>query len=80
VAWRSANAKINKESLTLLGWTVNISKEYMEDYNWVMFTHAMDFFKKHVNLKKLIPEHFFTSLFYDLSIKDLVTFSNLLST
>jgi hypothetical protein len=51
----------------------------MEDYNWAMFTHAMNFFKEHVNLKKLIPQHFFTSLFYDLSIKDFVTLNNLLS-
>jgi len=32
------------------------------------------------NLKKLIPEHFFTSLLYDLSIKDLVTLGKLLLT
>jgi len=32
---------------------VNISKEDMEDNNWVMLTHAMDFFKDHeeYNLK-----------------------------
>jgi hypothetical protein len=24
----------------------------MEDYNWAIFTHAMDFFKVHANLKK----------------------------
>jgi hypothetical protein len=34
----------------------------MEDYNWVMFTHAMDFFKEHVSLKKPIPKQNFTSL------------------
>jgi len=51
----------------------------MEDYNWAMFTHATDFFKEHVNFKKLIPQHFFTSLLYDLLIKDLVTLNNLLS-
>jgi hypothetical protein len=51
----------------------------MEDYNLVMSTHAMDFFKKHVNLKKSILEHFFTSLLNYLSIEDLLTLGNLLS-
>jgi hypothetical protein len=51
----------------------------MEDYNLAMFTHAMDFFKECVNLKKLIPEHFFISLFNYLSIEDLITLGNLLS-
>jgi hypothetical protein len=37
------------------------------NYHWAMFTHAMNFFKKHASLKKLILEHFFTSLFNDLS-------------
>jgi hypothetical protein len=44
-----------------------------------MFTHAMDFFIKCVNLKKLAIKHFFTSLFNNLSTKDLVTLGNLLS-
>jgi hypothetical protein len=44
----------------------------MEDYNLAMFTYAMDFFKEHVSLKKLVLEHFFTSLLSDLSIEDLV--------
>jgi hypothetical protein len=35
--------------------TANISKDDMKDYNLVMFTHAMGFFKEHVSLKKLIP-------------------------
>jgi hypothetical protein len=52
----------------------------MEDYNLAMFTHAMDFFKEHTNLKKLIPKHFFTNLLNNLSIEDLVTLGNLLST
>jgi hypothetical protein len=52
----------------------------MEDYHWVMFTHAIDFFKEPASLKKLILEHFFTSLFNYLSIEDLVTLGNLLST
>jgi hypothetical protein len=51
----------------------------MEEYHWTMFTHAMDFFQKHTNLKKLIPKHSFTSLLKDLSMKDLVTLGNLLS-
>jgi hypothetical protein len=45
-----------------------------------MFTNAMDFFNEHTSLKKPIPKHFFTSLLSDLSIKDLITFGNLLST
>jgi hypothetical protein len=51
----------------------------MEDYNLAMFTYAMDFFKKHTNLKKPILKHFFSSLLSDLSTKDLVTLGNLLS-
>ncbi len=34
---------------------MNISKDDMEDYNFAMFTHVMDFFKEHANLKKSIP-------------------------
>jgi hypothetical protein len=30
----------------------------MEDYNLAMFTHAMDFFKEHSNMKKSIPIFF----------------------
>jgi hypothetical protein len=51
----------------------------MENYNLAMFTHAMDFFKKFVNLKKPILEHFFTNLLSDLSTKNLITLGNLLS-
>jgi len=58
---------------------MNISKDDMEDYNLAMFTHAMDFFKKCVSLKKLIPKYFFTSLLNNLSTKDLLTLGNLLS-
>jgi len=43
-AWRWVNAKIDKESFTLLKQIVNITKEDMEYYHWAMFTHAMDFF------------------------------------
>ncbi len=39
--------------------TIHISKEDMEDYNVVMFTHAMDFLKEHASLKKPIPKLFF---------------------
>jgi hypothetical protein len=70
--------KIDKENLSLLKHTIHISKEDIEDSNFVMFTHAMDFFKKHMSLKKLIPKHFFTSLLNNLSIEDLVTLGNLL--
>jgi hypothetical protein len=52
----------------------------MEDYNWAMFTHALDFFKENMSLKKPILEHFFPSLLNDLLTKDLVMLSNLLST
>jgi hypothetical protein len=52
----------------------------MEDYNLAMFTHAMDFFKEHTNLRKSIPKHFFTNLLNNLSIEDLVTLGNLLTT
>jgi hypothetical protein len=52
----------------------------MEDNNLAMFTNAMDFFKERASLKNLVPKHFFTSLFNDLLINDLVTLGNLLST
>jgi hypothetical protein len=45
----------------------------MEDYNWAMLTHAMDFFKEHASLKKPIPKYFFTILFNDLLIEELAT-------
>jgi len=61
-AWRWANAKIDKENLSLLKQIVHISKENMEDYNLAMFTRAIDFFKEHMNLKDMILEHFFTKL------------------
>ncbi len=78
--WWWANAKIDKEKFTLFKQIVHISKEDMEDYNLTMFTHAMDFFKEHANLKNPFSEHFFTSLLNDLSTKYLVTLGNLLST
>ncbi len=52
----------------------------MEDYNWAMFTCAMNLFKEHASLKKSIIKHFFTSLLNNLSTKDLITLNNLLST
>ncbi len=58
-AWRWANVKINKENLALFKQIVHISKKYMKDYNLVIFTHAMDFFKECVSLKKLFPKPFF---------------------
>jgi hypothetical protein len=45
-----------------------------------MFAHAMDFFQEWPSLENSILEHFFTSLLKDLSMKDLVTLGNLLST
>jgi hypothetical protein len=41
---------------------------------------CMDFLWEHESLKKLIPKHYFTSLLKDLSMGDLVTLGNLLST
>jgi hypothetical protein len=72
VAWRWVNAKMDKKSLSIMKQNVNISKDDMEDYNLAMFTHAMEFFKEHVSLKKLILEYFFTSLLNDLSTEDLI--------
>jgi hypothetical protein len=60
--------------------TMNISKDDMENYNLAMFTHAMNFFKEHISLKKPILEHFFMNLLNNLSTKDLLTLGNLLST
>jgi hypothetical protein len=65
--------KIDKKILALLKQIVNIPKEDMEDCNWAMFTHAMDFFKEHTNLKKPISKYFFTNLFNDLLIEELTT-------
>ncbi len=75
---RWANAKIDKESISLFKHTIHICKEDMEDKNFAVFTHAMDFFKKCMSLKKPIPKHFFTSLLSNLSTKNLVNLSNLL--
>jgi hypothetical protein len=41
-------------------------KHFEKGYG-TMFTHAMNFFKEHASLKKLILEHFFTSLFSDFT-------------
>jgi len=49
--WRWANAKSDKESLSIMKQSVNISRDDMEDYNLAMFTHAMDFFKKRASLE-----------------------------
>jgi len=73
VAWQLANVKMDKENLFIMRQNVNISKDDMEDYNLVMFTHAMDFFKECGSLNKPILEHFFTSLLNDLSTKDLLS-------
>ncbi len=77
--WQWANMKMDKENLSTMRQSVNISKDDMEDYNLAMFTHAMNFFKECASLKKLILKHFFTSLLNDLSIEDLLTFGNLIS-
>jgi len=52
----------------------------MKDYNLLMFTHAMDFFKERVSLKKSFPKHSFTSLLNNFLIEDVVMLGNLLST
>jgi hypothetical protein len=72
--------KIDKESFELLKQIVNIPKEDMEDYHWVMFTHAWISSKNKILKKKSISKHFFISLLKDLLTKDLVTLGNLLST
>ncbi len=74
-----ANAKIYEENIALLK-QIKISKEDMENCNWVMFTHVMDLFKEHMSLKKPIPKQIFTSLLNNLLTEDLVTLGNLLST
>jgi hypothetical protein len=76
-AWQWANAKINKESFAILKQIVNIPKENMEDYHWMMFT-CHGFFSTRASFKRPILEHFFTSLLNDLLTKDLVTLGNLL--
>jgi hypothetical protein len=52
------------------------SKGGYGNYHWAMFTHAMNFFKECVILKKMIPKRFFISLFIDLLTEDLITFCN----
>jgi hypothetical protein len=49
------NPKIDKEILAILKQIINIPKEDMEDYEWAMFTHAMDFFYKCASLKMPVP-------------------------
>jgi hypothetical protein len=41
--------KIDKKSLALVKETTNILKEDMEDYHYMMFTHAMEFFQERAN-------------------------------
>jgi hypothetical protein len=53
---------MDKENLFIMGRSVNISKDDMEDYNLPMFTHAMNSFKEHLSFKKPILEHFFHKL------------------
>jgi hypothetical protein len=44
--WSWVNVKIDKGSLALFKQIVNNSKDDMENYNWTMFTYAMNFFQK----------------------------------
>jgi hypothetical protein len=74
------NAKIDKEILALLKKYINVPKEDMENYQWAMFTNAMELFQECTSLKKPIPKQFFISLLEVLSTKDLVSLGNLLST
>ncbi len=53
--WQWVNVKIDKENLTLFKQIVNIMKEDMENYHWVMFTHALDFLQEQASLKKSTP-------------------------
>jgi hypothetical protein len=52
----------------------------LKNYHWMMFRHMMEFLKQCTSLKKPLPEHYFISLFKDLSNKDLVTLCGLLAT
>jgi hypothetical protein len=52
----------------------------LKNYHWMMFRHMMEFLKQCTSLKKPLPEHYFISLFKDLSNKDLVTLCGLLTT
>jgi hypothetical protein len=47
------NVKIDKGSLALFKQIVNISKEDMENYNWAMFIHVMNFFQKTHEFEKV---------------------------
>jgi hypothetical protein len=51
-----------QRSFALLKEIINILKEDMEDYHWVMFTHAMEFFQERTSFKKPILEHLFINL------------------
>ncbi len=64
--------KKKQKNLTILKLIVNIFKEDTKDYNWAIFTHAMDFFKEQMSLNKPIPKQFFTSLLNNLLTKDWV--------
>jgi hypothetical protein len=57
-AWQWANVKMDKENLSIMRQSVNIFKDDVEDYKLAVFTHVMDFFKEHANLKKSILKHF----------------------
>jgi hypothetical protein len=51
----------------------------IKDYHWAMFRHAMEFLKQHINLKKPLPEHYFTNILKYLSNGDLVALCGLLA-
>jgi hypothetical protein len=52
----------------------------IKDYHWAMFIHTMEFLKQCISLKKPLSKHYFTSIFKDLSNKNLVTLCELLAT
>jgi len=51
-----------QKNIELIKHIIHMFKEDRENYNLAMFTHAIDFFKKCVSLKKPIPEHLFYKL------------------
>ncbi len=58
-------------------------KHFQGWYGGLQFSNVyttMVFFKERASLNKLILEHFFTSLLNNLSIEDLLTLGNFLST
>ncbi len=79
--WWRANAKIDKKKSCII--QINY-KHFQRGYEGLYIgqcLHMQWTFSKNVQIwRSQFPKHFFTSLLNNLSIKDLVTFGNLLST